>query len=265
MQYTCAYFSSRDEDLDTAQRRKMDYICRKLRLKPGERLLDIGCGWGSLLIHAARNYGVQGVGVTLARNQAEWATRAIREAGLEKDVTILCGDYRQLPFREEFDKATSVGVVEEAGRKQIPAYFRRVYSVLKPRGAYLHHSITIRPGAPLPIWTPFVVKYVFPGGELHTLNEALDHATRAGFEIRDVENLREHYPLTLERWVRQLEAAADDVRRLTGDVNYRIYRLYMAGSQLGFGSGVYNLNQSLLVKSPDGDADIPLTRADWYC
>ncbi|HEV3258051.1 MAG TPA: cyclopropane-fatty-acyl-phospholipid synthase family protein [Gemmataceae bacterium] len=263
MQYTCSYFADPEEDLDVSQQRKMEYICRKLRLRPGERFLDVGCGWGGLLIHAAKHYGVEGVGVTLAGKQAEWAERAVRAEGLQERVRIHYGDYRQLPFRAEFDKASSVGMCEEVGRRNLPTYFRTVWQALKTGGTYLHHSITLRPGVSYPRWTAFARKYVFPNGQVHTLLEALRHATAAGFEIRDVENLREHYTLTLKAWVRRLEASRAEAVGLTDEVNYRIYRIYMAGATLGFDSGTYHLNQTVLVKPDQGRAGLPLTRADW--
>ena len=264
MQYTCSYFADPDEDLAVSQRRKMDYICRKLRLQPGERVLDVGCGWGGLLIHAAKHYGVHGVGVTLAGKQAEWAERAIRNDGLQERVRIHCCHYRQLPYLAEFDKVSSVGMCEEVGRRNLPTYFRKIWEALKPGGTYLHHSITLRPNLPYPRWTAFARKYVFPNGQLHNLLEALQHATKAGFEIRDVENLREHYSLTLKAWVRGLEANRAEAVRLTSEVNYRIYRVYMAGATLGFDRGIYHLNQTVMSKPDQNRAGLPLTRADWY-
>jgi len=264
MQYTCSYFVDPEEGLTVSQRRKMDYICRKLRLQPGERFLDVGCGWGGLLIHAAKHYGVEGVGVTLSAKQAEWAERAIRNEGLQERVRIDYCDYRQLPYLAKFDKISSVGMCEEVGRRNLPTYFRRIWEALKPGGNYLHHSINLRPSAPYPRWTAFARKYVFPNGQLHNLLEVLQHATQAGFEIRDVENLREHYSLTLKAWVRELEASRAEAVRLAGEVNYRIYRIYMAGATLGFDSGTYHLNQTLMSKPDQCRSGLPLTRTDWY-
>lgn len=264
MQYTCSYFADLNEDLDTSQTRKLDHICRKLRLRSGQRLLDIGCGWGNLLIHAAKHFGVEAVGVTLAGEQAEWCERAIRENGLADRIKIVCCDYREMPFAEAFDAAVSVGMGEHVGRANLPLFFRKVCQVLKPGGTYLHHGITIRPDTPYPRWTAFSHKYVFPNGELHSILELQGSAARAGFEIRDVENRREHYPPTLRAWVRQLEANHDAVVQVAGEVNYRIHRLYMAGATLGFDSGIYQLYQTLMVKLDEGRAGLPLTRADWY-
>jgi cyclopropane-fatty-acyl-phospholipid synthase len=264
LQYTCGYFAHPEEDLDVAQERKMDYICRKLRLKPGEKFVDFGCGWGGQLIHAARKYGVEAVGVTLSEAQAAWAEREIAEAGLQGRVRIELADYREFSAPGKFDKACSVGMAEHVGHTNLPVFLRKVYECLRPGGAYLHHTINLAPTARTPRWTAFSHKYVFPNGEMQTPLFVLTTAAAAGFEIRDLENLREHYVLTLENWVRRLEANRDEVVRLAGEVRYRIFRLYMSGATLGFRSGVYNLTQSLLVK-PDGHrSGVPLTRADWY-
>ncbi len=263
-QYTCGYFAHPAEDLDAAQLRKMDYICRKLRLASGERFVDFGCGWGHLIIHAARHYGVEAVGVTLSETQAKWAEREIAEAGLKGRARVELCDYREFQPRERFDKATSVGMGEHVGHKYLPTFFRKIYECLRPGGAYLHHTINLAPNAKPPRWTAFSHKYVFPNGEMQTPIFVLATAANAGFEIRDLENLREHYVLTLENWVRRLEANRQKVIEMAGEVRYRIFRLYMSGAMLGFRSGKYNLVQSLIVK-PDGDrAGLPLMRSDWY-
>lgn len=265
MQYSCAYFADEKENLDIAQERKLDYICRKLRLKPGERFVDFGCGWGGLIVHAAKNYGVEAVGVTLSAGQAKRAERRVSDHGLENRVRVVLCDYREFVESSPFDKAASIGMAEHIGNRNLPLYFAKVHSCLRPGGAYLHHSITLRPNSPYPRWTPFARKYVFPNGELQTILHVLTSAAEAGFEIRDVESLREHYVLTLENWVRRLEANRPRALELTDEVSYRIYRIYMAGATMGFRNGVYNLNQSLLVKpKDDGSGGLPLTRADWY-
>ena len=264
LQYTCGYFAAPDEELDTAQERKLDYVCRKLRLKPGEQFVDFGCGWGGLVIHAAKHYGVQATGVTLAGEQARWAQKLIDAAGVSDRVKIVLSDYRAFRAPGQFDKASSVGMAEHVGTRNYPAFLGTIFDCLKPGGAYLHHCITLRPNTPYPRWTPFALKYVFPNGELQSVLQVQELAARAGFEVRDVENLREHYVHTLERWVRKLEANRDAVVKLVGEVSYRIFRLYLAGSPLGFRSGVYGLNQFLLSKPDGGDAGLPLTRADWY-
>ena len=264
MQYSCGYFARPDEGLDDAQQRKMDIICRKLRLRSGERFLDMGCGWGGLLIHAARHYGVEAVGVTLSEQQAKWAETAVARAGLADRVRVVSADYREFRKPGGFDKAASVGMAEHVGIRELPRFFLKLSECLRPGGAYLHHSITLRPYTPLPRWQGFMRKYVFPNAEMYTLLQMLDGAAGAGFEVRDVESLREHYVQTLEHWVPRLEAQRDQVRELVGDVRYRIFRVYMAVGRLGFRSGVYNLHQALLVKPDQGRSGLPLLRTDWY-
>jgi len=264
MQYTCGYFAHPDEDIDIAQERKLDYVCRKLRLKPGERYVDFGCGWGYLLIHAAKHYGVEAVGVTLSGAQADWAERAIAEAGLKDRARIVKCDYRDFKPEIPFDKASSVGMGEHIGNRNLPVFFDTIYRALRPGGVYMHHSITLKPNTPYPRWTAFARKYVFPNGELQTILHVLTSAAQVGFEIRDVESLREHYVLTLENWVRKLEANRDEVLKYTDEVGYRIFRIYMAGATMGFRNGTYNLNQNVFLKPDAGRSGLPLQRVDWY-
>ena len=264
MLYSCAYFASPDDTLEEAQTRKIDFVCRKLRLKPGEKLIDFGCGWGALVIHAAKHYGVHATGVTLAGEQAKWCEKAVDEAGVRDRVKIVYSDYRDFHAPGQFDKASSVGMSEHIGIKYLPGFFGKIYECLRPGGVYLQHAINLRPNTPYPRWTPFARKYVFPNGELHSVLLAQETASRVGFEVRDVENIRECYVLTLENWVRRLESNREAVVKLIGDVSYRIFRIYMAGATLGFKSGVYTLNQVLLAKPDEGNAQLPLTRFDWY-
>jgi cyclopropane-fatty-acyl-phospholipid synthase len=264
MQYTCSYFASPDEDIETSQRRKIDNLCKKLRLQPGDKLLDIGCGWGSLLMHAVRHYGAEGTGVTLAGKQADWAIQHNRDAGLQDRCKIVVQDYRDMPEDGRFDKAVSVGIGEHIGRANLPLFYRKVFAALRPGGCYLHHGITLRHGTPYPPWTAFARKYVFPNGELHSVIETLTAANAAGFEVRDVESRREHYILTLKRWIRLLEENHEQAVKLYDETTYRIFRIYLAGAILGFENGTYNLYQSLLLKPKPGMSDLPLTRADWY-
>ena len=269
LQYTCGYFAESDEDLDAAQERKIDYVCRKLRLQPGEQYVDFGCGWGALLIHAARNYGVDAVGVTLSEEQAKWAEKSIAEAGLQDKVRIELCDYRNFNAPGEFDKASSVGMSEHIGNRNLPTFHNKIHECLRPGGVYLHHAITIRPNDPLPVWKDFCWKYVFPNGELQTVVKTLDCAAKAGFEVRDVESLREHYILTLQHWIRRLVANHDRILKWTDEEGYRIFRLYLSGAVSAFKSGVCNLHQCLLVKPihdrpEEYQAGLPLTRASWY-
>ena len=264
MQYTCSYFANPTESIDESQSRKLDYICKKLRLKPNEKYADFGCGWGGLIIHAAKQYGVHATGVTLSGAQADYAERKVAEAGLADRVKIVRCDYRHFERAGEFDKASSVGMSEHIGVKNLPVFLGAIHKCLKPGGAYLHHAIMLRPNTPYPRWTAFARKYVFPNGELQTVIQTQAAAAQIGFEIRDIENLREHYVLTLEAWVRKLESNRDDVLKLVGDVSYRIFRLYMAGATMGFRSGVYGLNQCLFIKQDGDSAGLPLSRADWY-
>lgn len=263
--YSCAYFAAPDDDLDTAQERKLDYICRKLRLQPGERLLDIGCGWGSLILHAARHYGAEAFGITLSRAQAELATQRIAEAGLADRCRAVVLDYRDLPPAESFDKIASVGMIEHVGEKRLPEYFRRVWERLRPGGVFLNHGIAISATASAKPRPTFVEKYVFPDAELVPVGITLRLAEAAGFEVRDVENLREHYEKTLRLWLRRLEERSGAARRIVGDVTYRIWRLYLAGSARAFQVGRQGVYQALLSKPDGGRSRLPATRQDWYC
>jgi cyclopropane-fatty-acyl-phospholipid synthase len=263
MVYSCAYFASAEEDLDSAQERKLDYICKKLRLRRGDRLLDIGCGWGGLIMHAAANYGVEAVGLTLSVPQAEVARQRIREAGLSDQCRVEVADYRDVEPGPHYDKIVSVGMFEHVGEARLPEYFQRAYELLRPGGVFLNHGIaysaTYRRKGP-----SFSDHYVFPDAELVPIHTTLRAAELSGFEVRDLESLREHYALTLHHWVQRLEAHAEEARRITDDKTYRIWRLYMAGSAHGFRTGRLNVYQALLAKPQDGDSGLPLTREDWY-
>jgi len=264
MLYSCAYFHNPEDDLDTAQRQKLDYICRKLRLKAGERLLDIGCGWGGLIIHAAREYGVNAVGITLSQQQFLLAQERIAKADLAGRCQVKVADYRDLTEPEAFDKIVSVGMVEHVGEINLGEYFRRAFRSLRTGGVFLNVGI----GAPQPRslqgHTAFSDAYVFPDGEVPPIGTIARSAESAGFEVLNVENLREHYALTLRHWVRGIEQNAEQARRLVDEVTYRIWRLHMAGSAYLFQLGKLNLYQTLLVKNDQGKSGLPLTRADWY-
>lgn len=263
MVYSCAYFKSARDGLDTAQTQKLDYICRKLRLRAGDRLLDIGCGWGGLLLHAAKNYGVEAFGITLSVPQAEWARKRIREAGLQERCRVEVSDYRDIDVGPGYDKLVSVGMFEHVGEALLPEYFHQAWKLLRPGGVFLNHGIAV--SATFERKGPsFVDRYVFPDGELVPVNVTLHAAESSGFEVRDVESLREHYALTLRHWVRRLEGRAEQARSIVGDVTYRVWRLYMSGSAHGFSTGRLNLYQVLLSKPEHGENHLPLTRKDWY-
>ncbi len=264
MVYSCAYFTSaEDTDLDTAQQRKLDYICKKLRLRQGDRLLDIGCGWGALLIHAAAHYGVRAVGITLSVPQAEVARRRIQGSGLNDRCRVEVCDYRDFDSAQQYDKIVSVGMFEHVGEALLPEYFARAWQLLRPGGVFLNHGIALPTDHP-ENGPPLIDRYVFPDGELVPISASLGVAERSGFEIRDVESWREHYALTLHHWVRRLEAHAEEARRITDETTYRIWRLYMAASAHRFRLGQLNIYQALLAKSLHGDSGMPMTRADWY-
>ncbi len=265
MVYSCAYFDQPDASLEQAQLRKLDLLCRKLELRPGERLLDIGCGWGGLLMHAATQYGAHVDGITLSEKQLEYTRRLIEEKQLQDRVTVRLLDYRELKGGEIYDKIVSVGMVEHVGRKNLGVYFHQVASLLKPGGLFLNHGIG---RGPVP-WTSagenFIERYVFPDSDLPPISTMLDAAGATGFDIRDVESLREHYALTLRHWVRRLEDRHAEARQEVDEVAYRIWRLYMAGSAHNFDLGFITVYQTLLAKlTPEGKSQAPLTRAVWY-
>jgi len=264
MVYSCAYFEDERERLELAQRRKLDYICRKLRLQPSERLLDIGCGWGGLVIHAAKAFGANAVGITLSEPQALLARAKARGADISRSCRIDILDYRDFPRRDEFDKIASIGMVEHVGVANLPRYFEIVWQLLRPGGVFLLHGITETPQSKASAGPSFADRYVFPDSELPEIGELLRGAERSGFEIRDVENLREHYLLTLRCWRERLERNRATAVRAAGAAAYELWRLFMAGAAYRFRIGQYNLYQILLVKPAGGTTELPLTRADWY-
>ena len=265
MVYSCAYFTHPNETLEQAQRNKLDHICRKLRLKTGERLLDIGCGWGALICWAAQNYGVQAHGITLSREQFEYAQSKIHDLGLEKQVTVELRDYRDLPARAIYDKVSSIGMFEHVGLKNLPVYFRAVDRVLKPDGLFLNHGITDNEiGKGKTVGTEFIQRYVFPDGELDCVSNVQREMERSGFEISDVEALRPHYAMTLRHWVRRLEARRAEALGHVSEARYRVWRLYMAGCAVQFENGAIGVYQILASKKGEGLNALPLTRADLY-
>ena len=268
MIYSCAYFRTGGEDIATAQEQKLDHICRKLRLSPGDKLLDIGCGWGGLLRWAARRYGVTGVGVTLSREQHEYARARCAEEGLDGAVEFRLQDYRDIPGENAFDKVVSVGMYEHVGIANLPLYFATIARLLKPGGVALNHGICVtdREGkAGGPPGGEFIDRYVFPGGELPHISKVLYEIAGSGLEAVGMEDLRPHYPQTLIRWVRRLEARRDEAIRLAGEQRYRIWRMYMAGMAYAFDKGLLTVAQVLAVKpTADGPAARPWTREYQY-
>ena len=263
--YSCAYFDDKVTTLEDAQLSKIDYILRKLRLQPGDRLLDIGCGWGALAIRAAKCYGARVLGVTLSRAQCEEAQRGVESAGVGHLASIEMRDYRELDG-ESFDKIASVGMFEHVGRSKLPEYFSTAFALLRPGGLFLNHGIADQDlqGSRGKIGG-FVERFVFPDGELLSIGDALQIAQRAGFEVRDVENLREHYTLTLRAWVKNLERNRAEAVAAAGEQAYRIWRLYMAASAQGFRVGRIGVFQALLAKRrSDGSTGVPPTRRDLY-
>jgi cyclopropane-fatty-acyl-phospholipid synthase len=275
MVYSCAYFHRDDDTLDRAQEAKLDLVCRKLRLEPGDRFLDIGCGWGALVIHAATHYGVDAVGVTLSTRQADLATKRIAEAGLSKCCRIELRDYRDVAAIGPFDKLASVGMVEHVGVDHLPQYFESAYSALAPGGLFLNHGIvSVEAGRPRRwrdavarrLWKAdaFIDQYVFPDGKLGPFYEIIHAAEAVGFETRDVESLREHYARTLTEWIRRLERNRERAVAIVGETAFRVWRLYMTASERGFEAGDLNVLQTLLSKPREGHTYLPPTREDLF-
>jgi len=261
MAYTCAVYPTAESTLEEAQFAKHDLVARKLGLKPGMRLLDVGCGWGGMVMHAAREYGVKALGVTLSRNQAEWAQKAIVEAGLSDLAEVRYLDYRDV--RETgFDAVSSIGLTEHIGKAKLPAYFRSLHGKLKPGGRLLNHCIT-RPDNKQPARTGgFIDRYVFPDGELVGPGHLVSLMHDTGFEVRHEENLREHYAMTLAGWCENLEKHWDDAVTEVGLGRARVWRLYLAASRLGFERNNIQLHQVLGVKLDGTTSHMPL-RPEW--
>lgn len=265
MLYSCAYFDTPDQDLDQAQTNKLNHICRKLRLKPQESFLDVGCGWGALACWAARYYGVNSYGITLSQNQYEYANEEIRKQGLQDRVKIELRDYRELSTANKYDKIASIGMFEHVGLKNLPEYFSIIQNSLNPKGLFLNHGITTeKPGWSRSVATRFINRHIFPDGELDTVSNIQRLMENAQLEIFDVEGLRPHYALTLRHWVARLESKRKEVVQLVGERTYRIWRLYMTGCALQFERGGTGIYQILAVKKGIGLPCIPLTRQDLY-
>jgi len=265
MVYSCAYFETPDIDLDAAQQAKLEHICRKLLLKPEDKFLDIGCGWGALVIYAAKHYGVRAHGVTLSPQQLKVAQERIEQAGLTDRVRVELLDYRDLPGESVYDKVASVGMFEHVGLKNLPVYFSTVNRLLKPRGLFLNHGITHdSEGWERSVSTEFINRYVFPDGQLDTISNIERVMERSKFEIADVEALRPHYAMTLRHWVAGLERNRSRALQYVNESTYRVWRLYMAACALQFESGEIGIYQVLANKRAAGVPDLPLTRRHLY-
>ncbi|MBG6154240.1 cyclopropane-fatty-acyl-phospholipid synthase [Labrenzia sp. EL_159] len=269
MVYTCAYFRDWSNDLATAQKDKLDMICRKLRLKPGDRMLDIGCGWGALICHAAEHYGVTAVGVTLAEEQLKLARERIAERGLEDKVSVELIDYRDMKG-ERFDKISSIGMFEAVGLDNYDNYFQSVHRLLKPRGIYLHHAITRRGKKDLKKFRrkkpeyQALVRYIFPGGEVDHIGWTLTNLEAHGFEVHDVEAWREHYARTTRLWAENLMAVRDAAIADIGEQKYRLWLAYLCGVSLGFDRGSIGIFQTVASRRTKGPSEMPPSREDLY-
>jgi cyclopropane-fatty-acyl-phospholipid synthase len=258
--YSCAVWHDPDDTLEAAQANKYELICRKLDLRPGMRLLDVGCGWGGMVMHAAQNHGAQAVGITISRQQAELAEKRVAEAGLSDQVQIRVQDYREVADGP-YDGISSIGMFEHVGEARLAEYFECLRRLVRPEGRLLNHGIS-RPARSEKARLPrrsFINRYVFPDGELHEVGRVISITQDAGFEVRHVESLREHYALTLRRWVANLEAHWDEAVAEVGAPRARVWRLYMAGSAIGFEAGRTQIHQVLSVpREPSGGSGVPL-------
>ncbi len=266
--YSCAYIRTDADDLDLAQEQKLDHICRKLNLQPGERLLDIGCGWGALIMRAAEKYGVHATGVTLSDQQFSYVHEQIRRRNLADRCEVALLDYRDVRENEPFDKIASVGMFEHVGKKNLPAYFAKIYRLLKPGGLVMNHGLTstgLYSGGMSADVADFIERYVFPGGEIPHLSKEIELMARQNLECIDVECLRPHYAKTLWKWVERLDARKERARAMVGEKKYRIWRIYMAGYALAFQRGWVSVNQVLAGRPlPNGALSTPLTREHVY-
>jgi cyclopropane-fatty-acyl-phospholipid synthase len=260
MVYSCAVWSDESRSLEEAQEEKLDLVCRKLGLQPGMRVLDVGCGWGSFVLHAATRYGVTVVGITISTEQAELVRKRVAEAGLTDRVEIRVQDYRDIDDGP-YDAVSSLGMSEHVGREQLGRYVSQLHGLLRPGGRLLNHAISWNAGPTEDDPDSFIPRYVFPDGEMLSLGEMVVALEGGGFEVLDVEALRRHYALTLRAWVKNLEEQWDEAVRLTSEGRARIWRLYMAASALGFESGLTGVNQVLLQKP--GGQEPPLRLRNW--
>jgi cyclopropane-fatty-acyl-phospholipid synthase len=266
MVYSCGYFTDFANSIDQAQADKLEHICLKLRLKPGERLLDIGCGWGAMLIHAVKNHGVIGHGVSLSEAQTALALERIRAEGLEDRITIEVKSYLELDG--SFDKISSIGMFEHIGLANHDAYFDAVHRLLNPDGIYLHHAITkrMRRGGRTRKSPEYeaMVKYIFPGGEVDAIGMTVGSMEAHGFYVHDVENLREHYARTCRLWAERLQARFAEAIAEVGEPKARLWLLYLTGCSIGFERGSMQIFQTVATKRKRGGSVLPPTRTDLY-
>ncbi len=263
MIYTCAYYRS-ESDLSQAQKDKLDLICKKLRLKPGEKLLDIGCGWGGLISWAAKHYGVHAHGITISESQLQYAKSWIDRQGLSDRCKVTITDYRDITG--EYDKMVSVGMFEHVGIKNLPIYFETARKHLKEKGLFLNHGITVSSSRKkVTPESKFMDKYIFPGTELDLISNVLRETEKAGFEVIDVESLRPHYAQTLRHWAERLNERKEEALQQVGEEKFRAWLLYLASCSYAFERGDVNLYQVLLSKQTQGGpSQVPLTREDLY-
>jgi cyclopropane-fatty-acyl-phospholipid synthase len=265
MVYSCAYFENGDEDLATAQLKKIDHILTKIQVRPGDTLLDIGCGWGALVMRAAQKYDARCVGITLSKNQFELAKERVEKAGLADQVEIRLQDYRDV--HGTYDRITSVGMFEHVGVKHLPAYFAKMRSLLADDGLAMNHGITTTDtenGEAVYGGGEFIEKYVFPHGELPHIGQVLKAMQQGGLEARDVENLRRHYARTCGIWADNFEAQADRIKRLVDDRHFRIWRVYLAGCSYAFAQDWVSINQVVCSKAGRDIATLPWSRRYMY-
>jgi cyclopropane-fatty-acyl-phospholipid synthase len=265
MVYSCAYFENGDEDLATAQIKKIDHILTKIQLQPGQRLLDIGCGWGALVLRAASKFGATCVGVTLSQNQFDLATARVKAAGLEDKIEIRLQDYRDV--EGQFDRITSVGMFEHVGRKNLPGYFQKMHDLLADEGIAMNHGITSSDadsGETSLGGGEFIDRYVFPDGELPHISLALESMQRGGLEAVDVESLRRHYAHTLDIWAENFEAHAEKARTLVDDEKFRIWRVYLAGCAYAFENDDVSIYQVVCRKAGRSAKNLPWSRRYMY-
>jgi cyclopropane-fatty-acyl-phospholipid synthase len=268
--YSCAFFAKEGETLEAAQQAKLELVCRKLDLKRGERLLDVGCGWGGLITHAVERYAVGGLGITLSEHQLAVARARLAELP-PHHMEVRAADYRQLSELPPFDKVASVGMMEHVGSERLDAYFEAMFRAVRPGGLFLNHAIAVLPTHRKTIpWLSresggFIRSYIFPDSELIPVARVTAAAERAGFEVRDLESLREHYAETLAHWLHRLEQRFEEAVALVGAERARAWRLYLASSSVAFRLGEISVFQLLLVRpAKDGRAEVPRTRERWY-